>query len=198
MQIQPETIIWNQPSATSKPVARNEVFRMQKSGDDRINGSIPVWGSPQTPEEEITANLATSAKGAKDPSFATALAETAPDAGTTKDESFGFLDIVDMVNPLQHIPLVSTAYREITGDTIKPISRIIGGAAYGGFIGAAAGAANAVVEYETGKDVGENVVAMAEGQKTHEAAVATAANTPDTDTTIAVANLRAPQPHYNS
>ena len=37
-----------------------------------------------------------------------------------------FLDFLDIINPLQHIPLVSTIYRKITGDTIDPASRIAG------------------------------------------------------------------------
>ena len=182
MQIQPETIIWNQPSATSKKVAKPDVFRLQHNSDDRINGSMPVWGKPRTPEEQITAGLASASDtGSKPPSFATALAATE----AKKDDSFGFLDLVDMVNPLQHLPIISTFYRSMTGDTIKPVSRVVGGAAFGGPIGAASGIVNALVQYETGKDVGENVVASLEGDPSN------------SDTTIAVASLHA-RSAYNS
>ena len=42
-------------------------------------------------------------------------------------DGFTFLDFIDMINPLQHIPLVGSAYRELTGDEIDPASRVIGG-----------------------------------------------------------------------
>ena len=187
MQIRPETIIWNQPSSTpglSKPVSHREVFRLETSSDDRINGSMPVFGAPKTAEENIAADLAEAEKAGKLPETVTALADTA-----APEEEFGFLDVVDMVNPLQHIPIISNIYRNLTGDTIKPISRVVGGAAFGGPLGAVSGAVNALMQMETGKDVGENMVASIEGEN---------ANDKHNDTTIAVANLAAQQSRYNS
>ncbi|ANC90462.1 hypothetical protein A6A40_00220 [Azospirillum humicireducens] len=70
-----------------------------------------------------------------------------------------FWDFLDIINPLQHIPIVSTVYREITGDTIQPSMRIMGGILYGGVIGGMASIANAVIEQSTGKDVGDTVMA---------------------------------------
>ena len=64
-----------------------------------------------------------------------------------------------MVNPLQHIPIVSTAYRAITGDEIKAPARIAGGAIFGGPIGAVSSLANVIVEESSGKDIGEHVMA---------------------------------------
>lgn len=74
-------------------------------------------------------------------------------------DGFTFGDLVDLVNPLQHIPIVSTIYRAITGDEIAMGPRMVGGAVLGGVIGFGLAAANAAVEYETGKDVGETVLA---------------------------------------
>ncbi|NUB24443.1 hypothetical protein [Azospirillum brasilense] len=71
--------------------------------------------------------------------------------------SFG--DFLDIINPLQHIPLVNTIYREITGDTIKPSSKVIGGILFGGPLGGMASIANAVVEQAQGKDIGGQVMA---------------------------------------
>ncbi|MGB6086494.1 MAG: hypothetical protein WBF74_07845, partial [Parvibaculum sp.] len=31
---------------------------------------------------------------------------------------FGFSDFLDVINPLQHIPIVSSIYRELTGDEL--------------------------------------------------------------------------------
>lgn len=85
---------------------------------------------------------------------ATATSEKTP----KEDKPFSFWDLVDIVNPLQHIPVVSTFYRRLSGDEIGSFARIAGGAVYGGFFGAAAGGVNAIIASETGKDVGETVV----------------------------------------
>lgn len=73
-------------------------------------------------------------------------------------ESVSFWDFVDVINPLQHIPVVSMIYRGLTGDTIAPMARVAGGALFGGFIGAALGTVNVVSELRTGADIGENVM----------------------------------------
>jgi hypothetical protein len=83
-----------------------------------------------------------------------------PDTGTV---DMDFWDFVDIVNPLQHIPVVNTIYRELTGDSIKGVSRIIGGGIYGGVIGLVAGIGSAIVAETTGKDPGEHVLAMLTG-----------------------------------
>lgn len=87
-------------------------------------------------------------------------------ASQVGDASMSFSDFLDMVNPLQHIPLVSSIYRAATGDTINPVSRIAGDVLYGGVFGAGSaiiggvGAiADSVMEAKTGKDVTGTVVA---------------------------------------
>jgi hypothetical protein len=82
-------------------------------------------------------------------------------------EAFGedgptFFDILDIVNPLQHIPIVSTLYRAVTGDEIDPVPRVAGGALFGGLIGAVASLVNVVIEELTGSDIGEHVLALFE------------------------------------
>ncbi len=54
------------------------------------------------------------------------------------DDGLTFADVLDVVNPLQHIPILSTFYRKLTGDTIDPAIRIAGGALFGGPLGAIA------------------------------------------------------------
>mgnify|MGYP003644501364 FL=1 len=54
------------------------------------------------------------------------------------DDGLTFADVIDIVNPLQHIPILSTFYRKLTGDTIDPAIRIAGGALFGGPLGALA------------------------------------------------------------
>src|SRR3546814_9068153 len=69
-------------------------------------------------------------------------------------EGMGFWDFVDIINPLQHIPVVSTVYRELTGDTIRPEARILGATLFGGPIGLALSAADAVIEAASGDKIG--------------------------------------------
>ena len=76
-------------------------------------------------------------------------------------EPYAFHDVVDIVNPLHHLPIVGMLYRGITGDEIKPTSQIIGGAVFGGPVGAVTGTVNAIAQIQTGKDVAGNVLTMA-------------------------------------
>jgi len=96
-----------------------------------------------------------------------------------EDGGFSFHDLFSVVNPLQHIPIVSTLYRHITGDTIKPLARVAGDTLYGGWMGCISSVANIVFEKETGKDFGDTVLAYLEGGDGTKS-VADAANTADT------------------
>ncbi len=84
----------------------------------------------------------------------------AKDIGMFAEEEPSFWDLLDVVNPLQHIPIVNTIYRELTGDEIGVAARLAGGTLFGGPIGFAAAAVNAAVEQDTGKDIGGHVLAM--------------------------------------
>ena len=64
---------------------------------------------------------------------------------------------------LQHIPVVGTIYRELTGDTITPAAQIAGDALYGGLIGLASSVVNEVIEGTTGKDIGGHIWATVFG-----------------------------------
>ncbi|HUO92155.1 MAG TPA: hypothetical protein VMU22_04495 [Rhizomicrobium sp.] len=74
------------------------------------------------------------------------------------NDDFTFDDLISIVNPLQHIPVVSTVYRAVTGDTIKPFERILGDTLYGGMWGMVSSVANVVYEDVTGKDFGQTVL----------------------------------------
>jgi len=76
------------------------------------------------------------------------------------EDGFTFLDFLDIINPLQHIPIVSSIYRDLTGDTLDYGSRVAGGALFGGPIGALFSVVNGIFEETTGKDVGGHVVAF--------------------------------------
>ncbi len=84
----------------------------------------------------------------------------------TNDDFLGtgglsFKSVLDTINPLQQLPVVSTAYREMTGDTISSGSRLIGGALLGGPVGFVVALINEIVASGTGKDIGGNLFAAA-------------------------------------
>ncbi|MCC6598314.1 MAG: hypothetical protein IT559_05960 [Alphaproteobacteria bacterium] len=178
--------------------ARHKTLRMVKS--DRMAGSIPVWinGNGESQRNTIENTLSAAAQGRPAPNLAPGktLAYRDPagqaSANTREEKEFGFADLLDMVNPLQHIPVLNTVYREITGDTIRPISQIIGGAVFGGPLGAAGGIVNAIVQEETGSDLtGAAMALMLNGHlpraaKIHgspEARLSAAAAPPETPST---------------
>ena len=85
-----------------------------------------------------------------------ACAEKATEMSYSDDE-FSVADLVDFLNPLQHIPVLGTLYREATGDTIKPEVQIAGSIVMGAitgsiFVSAIAGVASAVIEQSSGKE----------------------------------------------
>jgi hypothetical protein len=92
------------------------------------------------------------------------------------DGSFSFRDFLDTINPLQHLPVVSTIYGWITGKhDIGDLPRIAGDALYGGPWGALSGLVNALVKEESGRDIGEHVVATLIGDTSTTAVVAASA-----------------------
>ncbi len=90
--------------------------------------------------------------GAADAGITIASAE---DAG---GEDF-FHRLLDVVNPLQHLPVVGTIYRAATGEHIGPLEKIAGDALYGGIWGAATSIADVAFEQITGKSVEDTMLA---------------------------------------
>ena len=80
-----------------------------------------------------------------------------------ENSAFGFGDFLDIINPLQHIPIVATLYRNMTGDQIGLAPRVIGGALWGRIGGLVAGLVNAAVEWFTGKDIGDHIYVALRG-----------------------------------
>ncbi len=88
---------------------------------------------------------------------------TTASQGIEKIPALSFSDLIDIVNPLQHIPVVSSIYRSITGDEISNPARVAGSTLFFGPLGAAASVANIAIEDHTGKDIGEHVVSLLPG-----------------------------------
>jgi len=153
-------------SAAAQSAKPQKILRMVKN--ERMGGFIPKWETLET-GKNFAQDVETSLSGA--------LQNTGPigpentlgyhdvNANTQisaqpPTEEFSFSDIIDMVNPLHHLPVVGHIYRELTGDKIKPIGQIMGGALFGGPLGAASGLVNVVIQQETGKDVAGNAFAL--------------------------------------
>ena len=141
-----ETAIKPQISSEPAPAQAKKILRWETN--DRMGGKVPVWDTAKTAKDNVAMEIASAANPA-DESFNAALAYADASAGVTPDEAFGFGDLIDMVNPLQHLPVVGYLYREV-----------IGGGIYGGGIGAAGGLVDTVVEYETGADIAGNAMAL--------------------------------------
>lgn len=67
--------------------------------------------------------------------------------------SVGFEDLLDVVNPLQQLPVVSSVYREATGEGISIPARLAGGFLFGGLPGLIGSAAMVAFEEVTGDSV---------------------------------------------
>jgi hypothetical protein len=76
-----------------------------------------------------------------------------------------FEDILDIVNPLQHLPVVGTLYRAMTGDKMGTLPKIAGDTLYGGLWGAVGSLADTAFEAVTGKDFGATVLALITGSE---------------------------------
>jgi hypothetical protein len=96
----------------------------------------------------------------------------------SSDWDFSFHNLLSIVNPLEHLPIIGTIYRAITGTHIGIPERIAGDALYGGLWGAVSGAADAAFEAVTGKDFGSTVLALFTGHHPDSALASNAAVTP--------------------
>jgi hypothetical protein len=114
-----------------------------------VSNFNPTEGTGPTTDVSSTQSI--------DPRRYTKFDRTASQVADAPD--FSFHDFLDMINPLQHIPVVSSVYRAVTGDTINPVSRVAGDILYGGALGAISAVAggvtsigDAVAESQTGHD----------------------------------------------
>lgn len=136
--------------------------------------SVQAWKTPktnqatQTAQSNIIANLEKAADGkigSFDHNIKTLNAYAQADRpiqniDDNERDGFEFEDVVSIVNPLHHFPVIGTVYRGLTGSDLHPMSQIIGGALYGGPVGAITGTANAITKVQTGKDMGEHALNM--------------------------------------
>ena len=81
-------------------------------------------------------------------------------------DGFTFGDVLDMVNPLHHIPVLSRYYEKTSNDDACEGARLVGGIIYGGLIGGVSGILsslfNSAVRTETRHDMVDHLIAMSE------------------------------------
>lgn len=94
------------------------------------------------------------------------------------EDGFSFSDLLDIINLFQQLPVVSTLYRESTGDGISTAARLAGGALLGGPIGFAVALVNSIIEETSGKDVGGHMMAMFDGESENQEFASSAAPSP--------------------
>lgn len=148
LSARPDTSYTAWENAGKKAVMRFDI-------NDRTAGPIPTFGLSSAATKPIVNG---NQYAPTEMSNATERPDIQYEAKTENDYSFG--DVIDMINPLQHLPVIGMIYRNLTGDTIKPISNIIGGTIFGGPVGAVASTVNSIVKIQTGKDVAENALSL--------------------------------------
>jgi hypothetical protein len=99
-----------------------------------------------------------------------------------ENSKMGFGEFVDIINPLQHLPVIATIYRNRTGDTLGFASRVIGGALWGRIGGFVSGAVNGVVDWLTGKDIGDHIYSALFGNSDESKTSKTATNSVESPT----------------
>ena len=113
---------------------------------------------------------------------------------TGADGKSFFANMLDVVNPLEHLPIVSTIYHAITGNQSGDVEKIAGDTLYGGPIGLLSSVADVAFEKITGKDFGDTMLAfvgLGGDDKDNGTKLAANAKGPDTDVAATAALNRA-------
>jgi hypothetical protein len=111
----------------------------------------PIGAGPNSPYDPINGDY-TSYKP---------LAKTAWAKDGSDEHGLTFADVLDAINPLQHLPIISHIYRAITGDKIGLAAKLVGDTLYGGPIGLLASGVTAALEGGAGKTTGEMIAEVA-------------------------------------
>lgn len=81
-----------------------------------------------------------------------------------QERQYSFRDVLESVNPLQHIPVVGHLYRQATGTQLHPIARMAAGIA-GGPVSTASAFANMALESGTGRDLAGHILDRVTGRR---------------------------------
>lgn len=120
---------------------------------------------------------------------AQSVAAPASEPDSASEFHVSFDDLLDIVNPLQHLPVVGTLYRAVTHDAIKTPEKIAGDTLYGGLWGFVSSVADTAFEKITGRNFGDTVLALFTGS--HDTPAAVAGNAPASQTAAAATSPQA-------
>jgi hypothetical protein len=87
-------------------------------------------------------------------------AATGTAAAPAPKPHFSFADALDIVNPLQHLPLIGTLYRKLTHDEMGTPEKIIGDTLFGGLPGLISSVADTAFEKITGKNFADTALSL--------------------------------------
>jgi hypothetical protein len=150
------------------PIYHTMVMSPGPAGGKTPGASIPVFAGQSTSADQFGA-----------------------DKPAEKRESF-FHHLWDVVNPLQHIPVIGTIYRAITGEKLDAVEKIAGDTLYGGLWGAVSSVADVAFEGLTGKSFEDTALALFRGDdKTRVAATKVVAPAIATDVSLPSSDLPA-------
>lgn len=149
----------------------NNTAVLKMTSHSRMAGSVPVWEKASTAKQQTAQRFAEVLNGTDqqtEPAFKLSLTSDEKTGSVAKanEKPFGFGDLFDMVNPLHHIPVLGSIYRNISGDTIRGPGQVIGGALFGGPLGAAASMINMIVKHDTGQDITDHALNFAFSKET--------------------------------
>ncbi|HMA49578.1 MAG TPA: hypothetical protein VKP60_07480, partial [Magnetospirillaceae bacterium] len=74
------------------------------------------------------------------------------------DDGPHFSDVLDILNPLQHIPIINTIYQHLTGDTEGAVADVAGGTLWTGPLGLVTSLIDLAVKSDTGKSISDNLL----------------------------------------
>lgn len=107
----------------------------------------------------------------------------------SSSSGISFKDVFDAINPLEHIPVVSSMYRAATGQTISTGSKIVGDVIYGAALGGGGAlaiassigstVADTAVQEVSGTGIGGHILNTLTGNSTN-TSTPSATNTPAT------------------
>src|SRR5271166_4743680 len=89
---------------------------------------------------------------------ATAPAAKPPIQAFNESDGPSFSDVLDILNPLQHIPIINTIYQHLTGDKEGAVADVAGGTLWAGPIGLVASLVDLAVKSDSGKSVSDNIL----------------------------------------
>jgi hypothetical protein len=171
--------------ASPVPVTTTSQTHSMSGGSflDAVQAASATMVASERPVAVATGNqVAPESKEVPHPFFENETWNPEVESGFFGEDGFGLGDLLDVINPLQHIPVISSIYRNLTGDEISAAAKLAGGTLYGGPIGLVSAFVSGVVEDAAGTTLGDVIVAAFSNEDeietaAHVAVILTAAGT---------------------